>query len=99
WQLRPAARVPVRGAQGHADRLDRRAALREKACRGHAARGASAPHRVRAAPGGPPMKRALLLVAFLGACATAPSAIEQSREHYTAGRGDEALTVLEQAMR
>ena len=45
------------------------------------------------------MKRALLLVAFLGACATAPSAIEQSREHYTAGRGDEALTVLEQAMR
>src|SRR5205823_1602463 len=45
------------------------------------------------------MKRALVLIVLLAGCATAPSPVEQAREHYTAGRGDEALTVLEQAMR
>ncbi|TMG79586.1 MAG: tetratricopeptide repeat protein, partial [Betaproteobacteria bacterium] len=45
------------------------------------------------------MKRALVLIVLLAGCATAPSPVEQAREHYSAGRGDEALTVLEQAMR
>ena len=45
------------------------------------------------------MKRALVLIVLLAGCATAPSPVEQAREYYSAGRGDEALTVLEQAMR
>jgi general secretion pathway protein D len=44
------------------------------------------------------MKRALLLLLFLAGCASRPTVLEQAREHYGAGRGDEALTVLEQAM-
>jgi general secretion pathway protein D len=44
------------------------------------------------------MKRALLLLLFLAGCASRPTALEQAREHYGAGRGDDALTVLEQAM-
>jgi general secretion pathway protein D len=46
------------------------------------------------------MRRALVLLFFvLAACASNPKWIEQARDHYAAGRGDEALTTLEQAMR
>jgi len=46
------------------------------------------------------MRRALALLVFLlAACAGNPKWIDQARDHYSAGRGDEALTVLEQAMR
>jgi len=45
------------------------------------------------------MKRALLLLLlFLAGCASRPTALEQARENYGSGRGDEALTGLEQAM-
>ncbi|HYY60409.1 MAG TPA: tetratricopeptide repeat protein [Burkholderiales bacterium] len=44
------------------------------------------------------MKRALLLMLFLAGCASNPSVLEQARESYAAGRGDEALALLEQAM-
>jgi len=45
------------------------------------------------------MKRAIFLVLLLTACASQKAAIDQARDHYTAGRGDEALKVLEQTMR
>ena len=45
------------------------------------------------------MKRALLLLLFLAGCASNPSVLEQARDQYAAGHGDEALTLLEQAMR
>src|SRR4051812_9481906 len=47
------------------------------------------------------MKRAFFLIVLvaLAACASQRSALDQARDHYTAGRGDEALRVLEQAMR
>jgi general secretion pathway protein D len=44
------------------------------------------------------MKRALLVLLFLAGCASRPTALEQARDYYGSGRGDEALTVLEQAM-
>jgi general secretion pathway protein D len=40
----------------------------------------------------------ITLAAALAACAT-PSSVEQAREQYAAGRGEEALGVLEQAMK
>ena len=45
------------------------------------------------------MRRALLLLLFLAGCAGNPTALDQAREQFAAGRGDEALQVLEQAMR
>jgi len=45
------------------------------------------------------MRRALVLIVFLAGCASNPSVLEQARDQYAAGRGDEALTLLEQAMR
>jgi general secretion pathway protein D len=45
------------------------------------------------------MKRALVVLLLLAGCASQPSVLEQAREQYGAGRGDEALTLLEQAMR
>ena len=44
------------------------------------------------------MKRALLLLLFLAGCASRPTALEQARDYYGAGRGDEALALLEQTM-
>ena len=44
------------------------------------------------------MRRVLLLLFFLAGCASNPSVVEQARDQYGAGRGDEALTLLEQAM-
>ena len=44
------------------------------------------------------MRRVLLLLLFLAGCASNPGVLEQARDHYGAGRGDEALTVLERAM-
>ena len=44
------------------------------------------------------MKRALLLLLFLAGCAGRPTVLEQARDYYGAGRGDEALTLLEQSM-
>src|SRR5581483_11043944 len=98
-QLRPAARVPLLGAEGDAHRFDRRPAFREKARRRYADRGAGAPDRLCATSGRATMKRAFFLVLLLSACASQKAAIEQARDHYTAGRGDEALKVLEQTMR
>jgi general secretion pathway protein D len=45
------------------------------------------------------MKRALLVLLVLAGCASNPSVVDQARDQYAAGRGDEALTLLEQAMR
>jgi len=45
------------------------------------------------------MKRAFFLVVLLAACASQPGVIQQARDSYSAGRGDEALKVLADAMR
>jgi general secretion pathway protein D len=45
------------------------------------------------------MKRALLVLLVLAGCASNPSVVDQARDQYAAGRGDEALTLLEGAMR
>ncbi|HET7366102.1 MAG TPA: tetratricopeptide repeat protein [Burkholderiales bacterium] len=45
------------------------------------------------------MKRVLLLLLFLAGCAGNPTLMEQVRDYYGQGRGDEALALLEQAMR
>jgi general secretion pathway protein D len=46
------------------------------------------------------MKRALVALAILlGGCATAPSVLEQARDQYRDGRGEEALALLQKAAR
>src|SRR5690349_6497823 len=45
------------------------------------------------------MKRAFFLLALVAACASPPGVVQQARDNYGAGRGDEALKVLEDAMR
>jgi general secretion pathway protein D len=46
------------------------------------------------------MKRTLLiLLALLAACATGPTPLDESRKRFDEGRGEEALAVLQKAMR
>src|SRR5262249_38383065 len=99
-QLSPVSRIHRRGAEDHADRLARRAALRAQEGDREPAGGAAAPHHLRPAPGRSAMKRILLALFFLlAACATGPTPLEDARQRFNEGRSEEALAVLQKAMR
>src|SRR5947209_2424010 len=100
-QLCAAARVPRRAAHQHADRLDRRAALRAQEGGRHAARSPGAGDAARAAFRRYAMTRSMRCLAalaflFVVGCA-GPTVVDEARKQFNDGNGAEALALLQQA--
>src|SRR5438552_2640111 len=100
-QLCAAARLPRRAAHQHADRLDRRAALRAQEGGRHAARSPGAGDAARAAFRRYAMTRSMRCLAalaflFVVGCA-GPTVVDEARKQFNDGNGAEALALLQQA--